>query len=209
MAPSHRPTLTALTLALALAGACVPAHAAPTAEEKAARKKAREDKAARKQAEQKADKQTDKQTDKQKNRKTADAPGSAPSPAPSPDDAVRRSKLAPPAAPTGGPALPPCPPDNTLTWRSFGAGFLRTWCTGCHSSHVPADQRQDAPENVNFDTHALYKPVERLVYDRAVLEAHKLSLDPASASPMPPAGVPGEADRRRLAQWIACGSPLP
>lgn len=205
MAPSFRPTLTALTLAVALAGACGPAHAAPTAEQKAARKKAREDRAARKQAEQKAD----KKADKQKNRKNADAPDSAPSPARSPDDAVKRGKLAPPAAPTGGPALPPCPPDNTLTWRSFGAGFLRTWCTGCHSSHVPADQRQDAPENVNFDTHALYKPVERLVYDRAVLEAHKLAIDPTSASPMPPAGVPGEADRRRLAQWIACGSPLP
>lgn len=195
----------ALALAAALVGACGPAHAAPSAEQKAARKQAREDKAARKQADKKAEQKAGKKPGKQAGKQS---PGPD-VPTPSPEDAARRGKLAPPPAPSGGPPLPACPPDNTLTWRSFGAGFLRTWCTGCHSSHVPTAGRQDAPENVNFDTHALYKPIERLVYDRAVLEAHKLSVDPNAASPMPPAGVPPEADRQRLAQWIACGSPLP
>lgn len=104
-------------------------------------------------------------------------------------------------------ALPACPPDNALTYRSFGDGFLRTWCTGCHSSTLAASDRQDAPEDVNFDRAALYKPHARDVYDRAVLEAHAAITDPNAASPMPPAGIVPEADRRRLAQWIACGSP--
>jgi len=104
--------------------------------------------------------------------------------------------------------LPACPPDNALTYRSFGDGFLRTWCTGCHSSTLAASDRQDAPGDVNFDRAALYKPHARDVYDRAVLEPHALLVDPnAAATPMPPAGVVPEADRRRLAQWIACGSP--
>lgn len=113
-----------------------------------------------------------------------------------------------PAASKPPAALPPCPPDNPLTYRSFGDGFLRTWCTGCHSSTLAASDRQDAPLGVDFDRAALYKPHARDIYDRAVLEAHAAATDPsASASPMPPAGIVPEADLRRLGQWIACGSP--
>lgn len=176
-----------LVLAVALVGDArdpAPAHAAPTAEQKAARKQARKQKAAARHGDPAAP--------------TAGPPAGEPT--------------RPPTAagePTRPPALPPCPPDNTLTRRSFGAGFLLTWCTGCHSSSLPADARQDAPEGVNFDTHAAYKLSERLVYERAVLEAHAFVRDPSAASPMPPAGLPPAADRERLAQWIACGSPLP
>lgn len=173
-----------LLLALALAAGCVDAHAAPSPEEKAARKQAREAK-----RKQKTDATDAKKNDAKK--------------------IVAKAAVAKKTDATDGPPLPPCPPDNPLTWRSFGAGFLLTWCTGCHSSSLAADARQDAPVDIDFDTHAAYKPLARLVYDRAVLETHKLATDPNSASPMPPAGVPPEADRRRLAQFIACGSPLP
>ncbi|MBK8262244.1 MAG: hypothetical protein IPK80_13020 [Nannocystis sp.] len=121
---------------------------------------------------------------------------------------AKPAKPAKPSAPTaGGAPLPPCPHDNALTYRSFGAGFLRTWCTGCHSSALAAADRQDAPDDVNFDRPELFKPHQRLVYERAVLEVHKSQIDPASASPMPPAGLAPAADLRRLGQWIACGSP--
>lgn len=103
--------------------------------------------------------------------------------------------------------LPACPPDNPLTYRSFGAGFLRTWCTGCHSSSLPAKDRQDAPDDVDLDSAAAYRANAALVYDRAVLEGRKLEADPSSASPMPPAGLVPPAELRRLEQWIACGSP--
>lgn len=113
-----------------------------------------------------------------------------------------------PASPAGPPVPavpgPNCPPDNPLTFRSFGAGFLRTWCTGCHSSTLPANDRQDAPEGVDFDGLALFQPHAKEVLERAVLEAQK---PPESASPMPPAGLVPEADRKRLAQWIECGAP--
>jgi uncharacterized membrane protein len=100
-----------------------------------------------------------------------------------------------------------CPGDNVLTYRSFGAGFLRTWCTGCHSSTLAADDRQGAPTGVDFDRHDLFRPHAREVYARAVVEAHRSTVDPAAAAPMPPAGVVPEADRERLARWIACDSP--
>ena len=96
--------------------------------------------------------------------------------------------------------LPACPQGNALTYRSFGAGFLRTWCTGCHSSTLAASERQDAPDDVNFDRPDFYKLQEKLVYERAVLEGHKFAADPATASPMPPAGlVPGESRTGRMA----------
>lgn len=122
------------------------------------------------------------------------APGTTARPSPAPPG---------PAAPP----LPACPPNSPLGHRSFGDGFLRTWCTGCHSSTLATADRQGAPEDVNFDSAALYKPHARAVYERAVLEAHAAATDPTSASPMPPAGVVPEADRHRLAEWIACGSP--
>lgn len=189
--------LLVLIAAALVCDAASPALAAPaTAEEKAERrKKKREAKAA------------EPDPDKKKaDRKKADRPQQPDAP---PQPPTKLGKRPPVQPSTGGPPLPACPPDNTLTWRSFGAGFLLTWCTGCHSSHLPATARQDAPEDVNFDTHALFKPRERLVYERAVLEAHAFVQDPNTGSPMPPAGVPPEADRQRLAQWIACGSPTP
>lgn len=174
-----------------LVGACEVASAAPDPAKKAereAKKAAREAKQAAREA--KAAKATDPREAK------APAQGNAKAPA-----TPTAAPVAPVAAPRG---LPACPPDNALTFRSFGAGFLRTWCTGCHSSTLPASERQDAPAEVNFDTHALYLPHAQEVHARAVIEAHAPA---ASASPMPPAGLVPEADRRRLTQWIACGSP--
>jgi Sec-independent protein translocase protein TatA len=177
---------TAVIVGAAALPAALAARAA-TAEEKAARKKAREEKRDAKDKPAKDKPAKDKPT---KDKPTKDKPAKAAPSAPSVP-------------------LPACPPDNTLTWRSFGGGFLLTWCTGCHSSHLAADARQDAPIDVNFDTHAAFKPHASLVYERAVLEAHAVLRDPNTASPMPPAGLPPESDRQRLTQWIACGAPLP
>lgn len=124
----------------------------------------------------------------------------APKVAPKPDSPTAPTTIAPPG-------LPACPPDNPLTYRSFGAGFLRTWCTGCHSSTLAAKDRQDAPDDVDFDSAAAYRANAPLVHDRAVLEARKLEADPAGSSPMPPAGLVPPDELRRLEQWIACGSP--
>ena len=170
--------------------------AAPAADTKAARR-------AERQAEKAAKAEQAKQGEPAKPgkaEKAAKAGQGVKSPAP--------AKPVTPAKPTAsGAPLPACPQDNALSYRSFGAGFLRTWCTDCHSSTLAAADRQDAPGDVNFDRPDFYKLQERLVYERAVQEGHKFATDPASASPMPPAGLVPAADLRRLGQWIACGSP--
>ncbi len=202
MAPSHKLTiLAALTLLLAC-DAGTHAVATPPAAPFLAAAKADKPSPAERKARRAA--KREKAGQGKEAGKTA-APGkTAEHPQP-----AKKSTATPTATPTASAAaLPVCPPDNALTYRSFGDGFLRTWCTGCHSSTLAADARQDAPGAVNFDRAALYKPHARDVYDRAVLEAHAVAVDPnAAAAPMPPAGVIPEADRRRLAQWIACGSP--
>ena len=183
MARSLDLILIAATAVMVGAASLPAALAAPaTADEKAARKQAREAKRDQKQKPDKPDKPAKDKPAKDKQPSTPSAPSTP---------------------------LPACPPDNTLTWRSFGGGFLLTWCTGCHSSHLSAEARQDAPTDVNFETHAAFKPHANLVYERAVLEAHAFIRDPNTGSPMPPAGLPPESDRQRLTQWIACGAPLP
>ena len=37
-----------------------------------------------------------------------------------------------------------------VTWESWGEGFFRTYCEGCHSS-TPLD-RHGAPDGMDFDT---------------------------------------------------------
>lgn len=188
MARSLDLILIAATAVIVGAATLPAALAAPaTADEKAARKQARE---AKRDQKQKPDKPDKLAKDK-----------------PAKDKPAKDKQPSTPSAPST--PLPACPPDNTLTWRSFGGGFLLTWCTGCHSSHLSAEARQDAPTDVNFETHAAFKPHANLVYERAVLEAHAFIRDPNTGSPMPPAGLPPESDRQRLTQWIACGAPLP
>jgi hypothetical protein len=133
--------------------------------------------------------------------KAARKPKVGPKVGPKADSPTAPTTIAPP------PGLPACPPDNPLTYRSFGAGFLLTWCTGCHSSRLTAKDRQDAPDDLDLDSAASYRANAPLVYDRAVLEGRKLEADPAGASPMPPAGLVPPDELRRLEQWIACGSP--
>lgn len=185
-----------------LASACEVASAAPAPDreakqaDRAAKKAAREAKKAAREASTEAQKPP--------------TPGPAAAPKPPTSRPADTSKAPAPPSPTaapktaGNPALPACPADNALTFRSFGAGFLRTWCTGCHSSSLAEADRQDAPSDVNFETHALYLPHAQEVFARVVVEGRA---PPASASPMPPAGLVPDAELRRLAQWIACGSP--
>ena len=91
---------------------------------------------------------------------------------------------------------PACPPDSELTWASFGDPFLRSWCTGCHSSALAAEDRQSAPVGVDFDTLDGVRAHLQAVRRRTVVDAD-----------MPPAGGPDTAAREQLAEWLACGAP--
>lgn len=90
-----------------------------------------------------------------------------------------------------------CPPDSYLDYRNFGAPFLRSWCTGCHSAELTGEDRAGAPLGVNFDTRA-----------GTLLHLERIEVRAAAQVPtMPPRGVPGPDERALLKEWIACGAP--
>ncbi len=90
-----------------------------------------------------------------------------------------------------------CPPDNTTTYANTGAPILISWCVSCHSSHVPANQRQGATMGVNFDT------VEGI--SEQLLRIYARAGDDNDT--MPPVDSLSADERQRLGDWIACGAP--
>lgn len=83
---------------------------------------------------------------------------------------------------------------SDLTYETFGAAFVTSWCRGCHSR----DQmmRQGAPEGVDLDTRA---DVERL--------AGAIRALAGTGRAMPPAGGPSAEERALLVDWLDCGAP--
>lgn len=91
----------------------------------------------------------------------------------------------------------PCPDDSFLTYESFGGPFMLTYCTACHHSRLPADQRQGAPIEVNFDS-----------LDDVRARADRIWARGADHNDtMPPVGAAPAEERTRLGQWLACGAP--
>lgn len=91
----------------------------------------------------------------------------------------------------------PCPEDSILTSENFGAPFMLTYCNGCHSSSLGADERADAPLDMNFDTLADVRAQAPRIWMRAA--DHNAS--------MPPYGAPAQSERTRFGEWLACGAP--
>ena len=91
----------------------------------------------------------------------------------------------------------PCPDDSFLTYESFGGPFMLTYCTGCHHSRLPADQRQGAPIEVNFDDLEAIRARADRIWIRAADDNDS----------MPPIGAADADERARLGEWLACGAP--
>jgi hypothetical protein len=91
----------------------------------------------------------------------------------------------------------PCPEDSFLTFENFGAIHLLNYCTGCHSSGLPADQRQGAPLEIVFDGIEDVRAHAPRIWARA--GDHNAT--------MPPVGAPSESERALLGEWLACGAP--
>ncbi len=86
-----------------------------------------------------------------------------------------------------------CADAGTVTWNSWGRGFLTEACQACHAS--TATNRYGAPEDVAFDT-----------VDEAWTWADRILARAASDPPsMPPAGGVTEDDRTRLTWGLSCG----
>lgn len=92
----------------------------------------------------------------------------------------------------------PCPEDNQLSWESFGAAFMLEYCTGCHGRAVASGARQGAPDTVVFDDPNSIRELEERIWARAA----------DNNATMPPVGGPDAETRRKLGQWLACGSPV-
>ena len=96
----------------------------------------------------------------------------------------------------------PCPDDSFVNYENFGAPLMMTWCVPCHSTHLQAEERQNATIGIDFDTYeGVVEHLDR-IYVRAVESVE------AGDSSMPPAGGTTEEDRALLSEWIECGAPL-
>lgn len=106
------------------------------------------------------------------------------------------------AALWGCPSAPePVPPQPsaacTDTWEGFARAFFASWCTSCHHSALPPDQRGGAPPSIDLDTYA-----------GALAAAPTLAASTTTDPPrMPPGGGTSARERERLAEWLACGLP--
>ncbi|MBK7535228.1 MAG: hypothetical protein IPI49_07600 [Myxococcales bacterium] len=94
-------------------------------------------------------------------------------------------------------AQPPACETSYLTYQTFGAPFLTTWCRGCHASALPLDMRQGSPPQINFDDAEAARSQRARILARSVGEAPT----------MPPAGGPSAAERALLEEWLRCGAP--
>jgi uncharacterized membrane protein len=83
-----------------------------------------------------------------------------------------------------------------LRYDNFGAPFMANWCRSCHSATLPADMRQRAPLDVNFDNLADVRH-QWIAIERTTTEI----------ASMPPAGGPSLTERDMLSEWLRCGAP--
>jgi len=95
--------------------------------------------------------------------------------------------------PTGG---------TTLTYQNFGQTFMGTYCLRCHNEALTGSARKDAPSDVNFNT------LEQVRAEASEIDEQAGAGTDVTNEEMPPDGEqPSVEDRRKLAEWLACGAP--
>jgi hypothetical protein len=96
-----------------------------------------------------------------------------------------------------------CPTGGTpLTYENFGQTFMGTYCLRCHNTALSGAARKDAPSDVNFNT------VEQVRAESKDIDKQAGAGADVTNEEMPPDGEkPSVEDRRKLAEWLACGAP--
>lgn len=84
-----------------------------------------------------------------------------------------------------------CPPDSKLTYESFGKPFFERECVWCHGGSKGQSAR-------SFTTVESIRTQRERIFVNAAADNR--------AMPPGPDG-PSDADRQRLAEWLACGAP--
>jgi uncharacterized membrane protein len=91
----------------------------------------------------------------------------------------------------------PCPKEGTkLTYETFGRNFVTQNCQTCHGQ--PTSDRKGAPEGFDFGTLEAVRDRKSRIFARAA--ADNVTMPPGPDDPP-------EADRNKLAEWLACGAP--
>jgi uncharacterized membrane protein len=92
-----------------------------------------------------------------------------------------------------------CPPASTLTYETFGAPFMESYCTRCHATDVVGADRHGAPTDHNFDT------LDGILAEAEHVDAYAAAGPDATNTIMPPAGdAPSDEERLQLGEWLAC-----
>lgn len=85
-----------------------------------------------------------------------------------------------------------CADAPVTTWDNFGAGFITENCRSCHMSS--SEDRQDAPEGVDFDSHEETVAFKDRILARAT----------GAEATMPPGGGTDGDDRYLAEVWLRC-----
>ena len=88
-----------------------------------------------------------------------------------------------------------CADAPVVTWENFGAGFMVERCQTCHASTSP--NRNDAPEEITFDTEEEVLALADRILDRVLDDA----------DPMPPQGGVDDDELILVETWLTCASP--
>ncbi|MBX3189064.1 MAG: cytochrome c [Labilithrix sp.] len=91
----------------------------------------------------------------------------------------------------------PCPTNGTsLTYASFGQDFMARHCQTCHGQSTK--DRKGAPASFDFATPEAIQQHKARIFARAA--ADNVTMPPGPDDPP-------EAERMKLAEWLACGAP--
>jgi len=90
----------------------------------------------------------------------------------------------------------PCPSGGTtLTYANFGQAFMNTHCQWCHGSDVT--DRKGAPGEYIFDTLEQVQRHKARIFVRSADENDSMPPGPDD---------PTLDERKKLADWLACGA---
>ena len=92
-----------------------------------------------------------------------------------------------------------CPDNSTLTYDNFGAQFMTSFCTRCHSTTKVGADRKGAPSDHNFDTKD-----DILAFAEHIDEYAAGGPDAVNTIMPPSTPRPTEEERKKLGEWLAC-----
>ena len=93
----------------------------------------------------------------------------------------------------GGEDLGECPPDSEAQ-QAEGRSVVTVQCQRCHSSQLSGAQRQEAPEDLNFDDLSVVREEAESMYGEA------------KEGEMPPEGALSTESIEAMRVWLACGA---